>query len=358
MLNRTFLYEAHLAAGGKMVDFGGWEMPIHYGSQVEEHKQVRSSAGMFDVSHMTIIDVTGAGAKDFLRHLLANDVNRIEVGQALYTAMLNEQGGVIDDLLVYRRDNDYQLVVNCSTRDKDLAWIEKHIKGFDATATERQDLAMVAVQGPNARAITADLLGGAKAEAINSLKIFRFAEVEGWTIARTGYTGEDGVEIILPGDQAQALWDGLLAKEVKPCGLGSRDTLRLEAGLNLYGNDMDEAVSPLMCNMGWTLVFDNHDFIGKQALEQQKQDGHLVQVGIVMQDKGVLRQHQKIITPNGEGEITSGTFSPTLGYAIALARVPKGTTGTVQVDLRGKQKDVLVVRPPFVKNSQAAYQPI
>lgn len=358
MGNRTFLYDAHVAAGGKMVDFGGWDMPIHYGSQLDEHQHVRTAAGVFDVSHMTIVDVKGAGATDFLRYLLANDVNRIEPGRALYTAMLNEKGGVIDDLLVYRRDNDYQLVVNCSTRDKDLAWIAKQIAAFDATATERQDLAMIAIQGPQARAKTAELLGGAKADAINSLNVFRFADVDGWTIARTGYTGEDGVEIILPGDQAQALWDGLLAAEVKPCGLGARDTLRLEAGLNLYGNDMDEDTSPLMCNMAWTLVFDNHDFIGKQALEQQKQQGHLVQVGLVMTDKGVLRQHQTVITPNGEGEITSGTFSPTLGYAIALARVPAGTSGKVQVDLRGKQKEVTVVRPPFVKNGQTAYQPV
>ena len=358
MGNRTPLYDAHLAASGKMVDFGGWDMPIHYGSQLDEHHQVRNDAGMFDVSHMTVVDVTGADVITYLRLLLANDVTRIEPGRALYSGMLNEAGGVIDDLIVYRRANDYRLVVNCSTREKDLNWMDAQQGRFDVQITERPELAMIAIQGPNARAKAAELLGGERADAINNLKVFHFAEVEGWTIARTGYTGEDGIEIMLPGSEAVALWNALVGAGVKPCGLGARDTLRLEAGMNLYGNDMDESISPLMCNMGWTLVFDNHEFIGKGALEKQQADGHLVQVGLVMTGKGVLRGHQKIITAKGEGEITSGTFSPTLGHAIALARVPQGVSGTVQVDIRGKLHDVEVVRPPFVRNGKSVFKTI
>lgn len=341
-----------------MVDFGGWDMPIHYGSQLDEHHQVRSDAGMFDVSHMTVVDVQGADATTYLRLLLANDVTRIEPGRALYSGMLNEAGGVIDDLIVYRRANDYRLVVNCSTREKDLNWMDAQKGRFAVDIIERPELAMIAIQGPNARAKAAALLGGERADAINNLKVFHFAEVDGWTIARTGYTGEDGVEIMLPGTEAVALWNDLAGAGVKPCGLGARDTLRLEAGMNLYGNDMDEGVSPLMCGMGWTLVFDNHEFIGKAALEKQQANGHSVQVGLVMTGKGVLRGHQKVVTAAGEGEITSGTFSPTLGHAIALARVPQGTAGKVQVDIRGKLHEVDVVRPPFVRNGKSVFKAI
>lgn len=356
MANRTPLYDAHLAAGGKMVDFGGWDMPVHYGSQLDEHHQVRQDAGMFDVSHMTVVDIQGADANAYLRHLLANDVNRIEAGRALYTAMLNEAGGVLDDLIVYRRESDFRLVVNCATHDKDLAWMNAQAGAFNVEIIERPEMAMVAIQGPNARAKTAALLAGAKAEAINSLKIFRFAEIDGWSIARTGYTGEDGVEIILPGNEVAALWKDLSDKGIKPAGLGARDTLRLEAGLNLYGNDMDEGVSPLMCNMAWTLVFDDHDFIGKEALVKQREQGHSVQVGVIMKDKGVLRAHQTLVTPVGDGEITSGTFSPTLGHAIALARVPQGAAGQVEVDIRGKRRAVEIVKAPFVRNGKIIYK--
>lgn len=356
MGQRTPLYDMHLVAGGKMVDFGGWDMPIHYGSQLDEHHQVRQDAGMFDVSHMTVVDIQGDDATAYLRHLLANDVTRIEAGRALYTAMLNEAGGVLDDLIVYRRESDYRLVVNCATHDKDLAWMATQSTGFAVDIIERPELAMLAIQGPNARAKAAELLGGARAEAINSLKIFRFAEVGGWSIARTGYTGEDGIEAILPAAEVTELWNGLLERGVQPAGLGARDTLRLEAGLNLYGNDMDETVSPLMCNMAWTLVFDDHDFIGKDALLAQQQQGHSVQVGLIMKDKGVLRAHQTVVTPAGNGEITSGTFSPTLGHAIALARVPKGAVGEVEVDIRGKRRAVEIVKAPFVRNGKVIYK--
>ena len=357
MGHRTALYDAHLAAGGKMVDFGGWDMPINYGSQIEEHHAVRQHAGVFDVSHMTVVDIAGAGARDFLRHLLANDVDRVTPGRALYSAMLNDSGGVIDDLIAYKRDNDSRLVVNCATRETDLAWMEKHAGGFAVDIRERADLAMLAIQGPQARSLVAGLLSGARAEAVNTLKVFGFAEDGEWMIARTGYTGEDGVEIMLPGNDAVTLWGQLLDEGVAPIGLGARDTLRLEAGMNLYGNDMDESITPWEANMGWTLVLNDRDFVGRQPLLNQQQNGHGELVGLVLEGKGVLRAHQQVLLPNGEqGEITSGTFSPTLGKSIALARLPAGATGKVDVEIRNKRQPAQVVKPPFVRNGQAVYK--
>lgn len=359
MGHRTALYDAHVAAGGKIVDFGGWDMPINYGSQIEEHHAVRQKAGVFDVSHMTVVDIAGAGARDYLRHLLANDVDRIEAGRALYSGMLNERAGVIDDLIVYKRDNDYRLVVNCATRESDLAWMESQAGGFAVDIQERPYLAMLAIQGPEARATLAGLLDANKADAVNSLKVFGFAEDGEWMIARTGYTGEDGVEIMLPNNDAVALWDQLLAAGVAPAGLGARDTLRLEAGMNLYGNDMDDGISPWEANMGWTLVLNDRDFIGRQALLNQQKNGHAELVGLVLEGKGVLRAHQKVILPNDEeGEITSGTFSPTLGKSIALARLPAGASGKVDVEIRNKRQPAQVVKAPFVRNGQAVYKEI
>ena len=340
-----------------MVDFGGWDMPINYGSQIEEHHAVRQKAGVFDVSHMTVVEVAGSGARDYLRHLLANDVDRVAPGRALYSGMLNDRGGVIDDLIVYKRDNDYRLVVNCATRETDLAWMEQHAGGFAVDIRERADLAMLAIQGPEARDITAGLLDGARAEAVQALKVFGFAEDGEWMIARTGYTGEDGVEIMLPGADAVALWNQLLAAGVAPTGLGARDTLRLEAGMNLYGNDMDDSITPWEANMGWTLVLNDRDFIGRQPLLNQQENGHAELVGLVLEGKGVLRAHQKVLMPNGEeGEITSGTFSPTLGKSIALARLPAGATGKVDVEIRNKRQPAQVVKAPFVRNGQAVYK--
>jgi aminomethyltransferase len=356
MGHRTPLYDRHLDQNARMVDFSGWDMPVHYGSLLEEHHAVRNRAGVFDVSHMTVVDVAGPAARDWLRHLLANDVDRVPVGRALYSAMLNPDGGVIDDLIVYRREQDYRLVVNCGTREKDLNWMTLQAEGVEVTLTERPELAMLAIQGPTARATLAGLLNGRRGESINELKVFAFAEDGDWMIARTGYTGEDGVEIILPGDDAVVLWVQLMEAGIRPCGLGARDTLRLEAGMNLYGNDMDEAVSPLEAGMGWTLSFDGErDFIGREALVQQQAAGHSVQVGLILQEKGVLRAHQKVITGAGEGEITSGTFSPTLGVSIALARVPAGSTGVAEVNIRNKRLPVQIVRPPFVRNGKTVY---
>jgi aminomethyltransferase len=359
MGHKTSLYQTHQDFGGKLVDFGGWDMPLHYGSQMEEHHKVRNDAGMFDVSHMTIVDVTGSDAKAYLQKLLANDVARIESipGKALYSGMLNEAGGVIDDLIVYNMDGWFRTVVNCGTREKDLAWMSKQSEGFDVAINERQDLSIIAVQGPNAIAKASAAMADEQASVVPELKVFQGAEAGAWFVARTGYTGEDGLEIMVPNDQAVSFWQALNDQEVAPCGLAARDTLRLEAGMNLYGNDMDESISPLAANMGWTIAWEpaERDFIGRAALEQQKANGIEEKlVGLVLEAKGVLRAHQKVIVEGIEqtGEITSGTFSPTLGYSVALARVPAGIGEQCLVEMRNKQIPVKVVKPSFVRNGK------
>lgn len=359
MGKKTALFAQHEACAGKIVDFGGWDMPINYGSQVEEHHKVRQFAGMFDVSHMTIVDVKGDGAKDYLRYLLANDVEKISSvqGKAMYTGMLNEQGGVIDDLIVYHMDGWYRTVVNCSTREKDLAWMSLQAENFAVELSERPELAMVAVQGPEAIAKVAQVLGGKKAEIATNLSVFQGLEAEGWFLARTGYTGEDGLEIMVPEAEVAQFWQDLVAADVAPCGLGARDTLRLEAGMNLYGNDMGETIMPMAANMSWTLAWkpEDRDFIGRKALEAEKAAGVKEKlVGLVLEQKGVLRAHQTVLVEGLEasGEITSGTFSPTLGYSIALARVPLEIGDTCLVEMRNKQVEVKVVKPCFVRNGK------
>ena len=359
MTNRTPLFDEHVAAGGKMVDFAGWEMPINYGSQIEEHNQVRTDAGMFDVSHMVIVDLEGERTREFLRYLLANNVDRLkDSGKALYSCMLNEDGGVIDDLIVYfLRDDFFRMVVNAGTRDKDLAWLQKQAAAFSVSVRERPELAMIAVQGPNARDKTLPLLADSVRVAASELQPF-FGVFDGeWFIARTGYTGEEGFEIILPADEAAGFWRHLGDAGVKPVGLGARDTLRLEAGMNLYGSDMDETVSPLEAALGWTVAWEpaERDFIGRAVLEKQREQGaKLKLVGLLLEGKGVLRNHQKVIAgPDAEGEITSGSFSPTLQRAIAFARVPKETGDVCHVEIRGKLLPARVVKPPFVRNGKA-----
>ncbi len=354
---RTPLYEKHLESGGKMVDFAGWEMPINYGSQVKEHKQVREDAGMFDVSHMVVLDFKGAEVKAFLQKLLANDVARLkDAGKALYSGMLNKQGGVIDDLIVYYLADDfYRVVVNAATRENDLKWINSQMAAFDLTLTERDDLSMIAVQGPSARGKVVSLLSEADAKVASDLKIFFGAQLGDLFVARTGYTGEDGFEIILPNQQVADFWGQLIDAGVKPIGLGARDTLRLEAGMNLYGTDMDEGISPLQAGMAWTIAWEptERDFNGRAALEKEKMEGSKSKlVGLVLEDKGVLRGHQKVITSHGEGEITSGSFSPTIGKSIALARIPSETQDNCFVEIRGKQLAVKIVKPPFVRNGK------
>jgi aminomethyltransferase len=356
MIQKTILNDTHRALGAKMVDFGGWDMPISYGSQIEEHHAVRRDAGMFDVSHMTVVDLRGARTREFLRHLLANNIDKLKVpGKALYSCMLNDQGGVIDDLIVYFLSEDFfRVVVNASTRDKDLAWIGKQATAFGVEIGERPDFAMIAVQGPNARDKVLGVLGADTRAKAAKLGKFAAIEGDGLFIARTGYTGEDGFEIVVPEAQAISLWNRLKDAGVVPAGLGARDTLRLEAGMNLYGQDMDETVTPWEANLGWTVALDEgRDFIGRTALEKQKADGgHRVMVGLVMDDKGVLRHGQRVLAPGGEGEILSGSFSPTLGKSIAFARVPAGTSGTLQVDIRGKPAPVRVVKYPFVRDGK------
>jgi glycine cleavage system T protein (aminomethyltransferase) len=359
---RTPLYEQHLAAQAKIVDFAGWEMPIHYGSQLEEHHQVRNDAGMFDVSHMVVLDITGANVTDFLRHLLANDVARIQTpGKALYSCLLNEDGGVIDDLILYFMTEDwYRMVVNAATRDKDLAWIRQQAEDTGVEIRERDDLAMIAVQGPNARDKAHAALG-ADIDAARELKPFFAADCDSkgdLFVARTGYTGEDGYEIMLPATQAAKTWQALLAAGVKPIGLGARDTLRLEAGMNLYGQDMDEQISPLEAGLSWTVAFEpsERDFIGRAALEKQKAAGPANKlVGLILEDRGVLRTHQKVTTEFGDGETTSGSFSPTLGKSIALARVPAAASEHCHVEIRGKQLRARIVKYPFARNGKSLF---
>lgn len=335
-----------------MVDFGGWDMPVNYGSQVEEHHIVRRSAGMFDVSHMTVLEVEGAGAEVFLRCLLANDVARLDrEGQALYSCMLNHAGGVVDDLIVYRwADSHFRLVVNAATREKDLNWIQQVAGDFAATVNELADTAMIAVQGPAARQVVCDVL---QSDAV-SIKRFSARAYDEMVVARTGYTGEDGFEIMLPASAAGSTWEALVAGGAKPCGLGARDTLRLEAGMNLYGQDMDEGVSPLECGLGWTVAWDppERNFIGRCPLAAQREQGpERKQIAVVLDGRGVLRHGQTLhAQDNKVGVITSGTYSPTLERAIGLALVDVDADLHLAVEIRGKHLPLRRVRSPFVRN--------
>ncbi len=359
MGKQTPLYNEHVAAGAKIVDFGGWDMPLHYGSQLEEHHQVRREAGMFDVSHMTVVDLHGERCREFLAYLVANDVGKlVDEGKALYTCMLHEDGGIIDDLIVYyMREYWFRLVVNAATRDKDLAWIRRQAQPFQVQVDERDDLAMIAVQGPQARDKVHALLDKKPRDTVARLQPFYAGVFGNYFIARTGYTGEDGYEIMLPNDHAAVLWRALSGQGVKPIGLGARDTLRLEAGMNLYGTDMDESTTPLDAGLAWTVAWqpDDRQFIGRSALEAQRDRGDNKRfIGLLLKDKGVLRGHQSVLSQGQQvGEITSGTFSPTLGRAIAMARVSGDVQGECQVEIRGKLLAAQVVKPNFVRRGKA-----
>ena len=363
-LKETPLYDNHKKMGAKLVDFGGWIMPIHYGSQIDEHHQVRTAAGMFDVCHMTIVDLRGCEVMDYLSRLLANDVAKVagQSGKALYSCMLNNQGGVIDDLIIYAMDRAWvRVIVNSSTRKKDIAWMRSQIGHSAVDVTERSDLAMIAVQGPKARTLAAQALAeqisaAAALQPFNALLINAGCDDELF-VARTGYTGEDGYEIVCPDTMAAAVWNQLAAAGVKPCGLGARDTLRLEAGMNLYGNDMDETQSPLESGLSWTVDFSNESrqFNGRNALQQQKDQGLRYKfVGLVLEGRGILRAHQKVLLKESDldGELTSGSFSPTLQKAIGFARVPVETGDHCQVQIRNKQLDARVVKLPFVRKGK------
>lgn len=359
MIAKTPLHSTHVAMGARMINFHGWEMPLNYGSQLEEHHAVRQHAGMFDVSHMTVVDVLGAGGRQFLRKLLTNDVDRLQhTGKALYSCMCNQHGGVIDDLIVYQRTPDnYRLVLNSATREHVLAWIRECITGFAAGLQERNELAMLAIQGPEAIHKTLAVLTPAQADTVSTLAPFECVDFDNWFFARTGYTGEDGLEITLPQSDIIAFWSALLDVGVKPCGLGARDTLRLEAGMMLYGQDMDESLTPLESGLAWAVCFEpqDRDFIGMGALLSQKQQGLKRKlVGLILdKNKGILRSQQRIVIDGyPDGVITSGTYSPTLDKSIAFARVPTEAQNIVEVEIRDKLIPVNIVKPRFVKHGK------
>lgn len=356
MSKATVLNDVHRAMGARMVDFGGWAMPVSYGSQIEEHHAVRRDCGLFDISHMLAIDVTGTEARPFLSRLLANDVGKLrEAGKALYSCLLNENGGVIDDLIVYFLSGcQFRLVVNAGNASQDLAWLLDRQTAWQhsVTITPRYDCAMLAVQGPHTRVRLWQALPQARTAAEN-LQAFFAVTVDEYFLACTGYTGEDGFEIMLPASAAAALWQALLAAGATPCGLGARDTLRLEAGMNLHGQDMDAATSPFEAGLGWTVALSgDRDFVGKSALLGTVPNRQLL--GLVLLEKGVLRSHQPVVTAAGPGLVTSGTFSPTLEKSIALARVPLGVQpgDQVSVEIRQRQVAAQVVKPPFVRHGQ------
>jgi len=357
-MKTTPLHELHVAAGARMVPFAGWNMPLNYGSQIREHEAVRERHGLFDVSHMTVIDLSGPAVLDYLRRLVANDVARLDGdGQALYGTLLAEDGGVLDDLIVYRRAAEdgprYRLVVNAATRDKVLHWLRS--QAGDGVRIDERELAMLAVQGPQAVARYCAVSGDDGAAELAS---FEFLEVGERMVARTGYTGEDGVEVMLPGGDAVALWQQLTEAGVTPAGLAARDTLRLEAGLNLYGQDMDETTSPLESNLGWTIAWApaDRDFVGRAALEAARAAGVPRKLtGLVLEQRGVLRAGQPVITEAGEGVVTSGVFSPTLGFSVALARLPRRARGEGEVEIRGRRLPVRIVKPPFVRHGRRVF---
>jgi len=357
MPEKTPLYECHIKAGARIVDFGGWDMPLHYGSQIDEHHAVRESAGIFDVSHMTVVDIAGQGARDYLRRLLANDIAKLDVpGKGLYSCMLNESGGVVDDLIVYWRDNDaFRVVVNAATRVQDLDWMSQVAAEFNVTVQERAELMMLAIQGPKATSLAAPLLPDTLRRPALDQSPFMSAGNDDWFVACTGYTGEDGWEIILDADAGRQLWDAALAAGIRPCGLGARDTLRLEAGLALYGQDMDLQVSPLVSALGWTVAWEpvEREFIGRTALEQQRDRGAEEKlIGLVLEERGIMRHGQRVMTESGEGTVTSGGFSPTMQQSIALARVPADAAGNCQVQIRNDKRNARIVQPPFVRHGR------
>ncbi|MBF0218404.1 MAG: glycine cleavage system aminomethyltransferase GcvT [Gammaproteobacteria bacterium] len=358
MTQRTPLYNAHVALGARMVDFAGWEMPLHYGSQIEEHHAVRGGAGVFDISHMGVIDLHGNRSRDLLRYLLANDVARLDTtpGRALYSCMLNERGGVVDDLIVsYMSPIWYRLVVNAATFDKDFNWISRHASSFAVDLESQEDLAMIAVQGPQARQ-QVHQLGNAYLTLGQSLGKFYAATKGDVFISRTGYTGEDGYEIILPADDLESIWQQLLDNGVKPCGLGARDTLRLEAGMSLYGQDIDDNHTPLESGLAWTVALQpaSRQFIGRSALQQQLDAGLKWQLaGLRLEGRGVMRSGLQVTLPDQQqGVITSGGFSPTRQQSIAMARLPLGDYQTAMVTLRQQQLPATVMKLPFVRHGQ------
>ena len=349
-----------------MVDFAGWNLPLHYGSQVSEHHAVRNSVGMFDVSHLALTRVSGRGAKSYLRRLLANDIDRLGDRVAgLYSCLLNDSGCVLDDLIAYRlADDRYRVVSNAATAEAVRAQMHKLARPFPVQLAPEEDRVTLAVQGPQAMelgsAVAAKVIGGEYAAELAALKPFSAMDESGMLAARTGYTGEDGFEIYLDAATGQAFWQALLKVGVTPCGLGARDTLRLEAGLCLYGQDMDATVTPLHCGLKWTLAMDppQRDFVGRRALECLVGNADLpVFKGLIMQKRGMLRAGQKVVTPNGPGVVTSGGYSPIMSVSIGLARVPLGPYTECEVEIRGAGTPCAVVKPPFVRRGRILVGP-
>jgi aminomethyltransferase len=361
MENKTVLHGQHKKNGAILVNFAGWQMPLHYGSQIQEHHVVRQDSGLFDVSHMLVVDIFGKNAVDYLSFLLANNPQRLNPGKALYTCMLNDDGGILDDLIVYQLSKQlYRIVINAGNRQSDLDWMKKQAQNFSTiTILERTDLAIIAIQGPHALIKAGKAFNEDQQSLIKDLKPFHCIEQDNCFIARTGYTGEDGLEIILPNQEAEIFWQRLIKCGSKPCGLGARDTLRLEAGLNLHGSDMDATTTPLESNLAWTIAWDpiDRDFIGRQALIKLKKNPTRKLVGLVLEEKGrILRNHQKVITPKGEGEITSGSYSPSLGCSIAFARIPyRHDENSCHVIMGSKHYQVRIIKPPFIRKGKKAF---
>jgi len=357
-MHRTPLYRRHQQADARLVDFAGWQLPMDFGSALAEHRAVREHCGLFDVSHMAITDLEGATAGDALRLILAADVARLDdapPGKAQYGCLLNESGGIIDDLIIFRRaEGRYRLVSNAATREVVQGWLERLTAAFGLRPQCRNDLAMIALQGPAAPNLIEQLPGAARAVG---LPPFEALDQDPLFISRTGYTGEDGFEIILPGGEAGAAWDALIAAGARPCGLAARDSLRLEAGLNLSGQDMDEHTTPLECGLGWTVHWspEDRDFIGRHALAAQRAAGAgRRRQGLVLQGRGIPRHGHPVLDSAGTpiGDVTSGGWSPVLQRGIALARVAADARGPFRVEIRGRALEAEPVRPPFVRNGK------
>ena len=356
-LKRTSLHGEHVALGAKMVEFGGWDMPVQYSGIIEEHQAVRQAAGLFDVSHMGEFRVRGAGAEAFVQHVVANDVARLAPDQALYTQFTRPDGGTVDDLLVYRQPDGFLLVVNASNIAKDWDWLMGH-KPADVELTDESDAtAMLALQGPKAIAIMEAALGGESLAGLGSFH-WRDGTVAGIpvVVARTGYTGEDGVEVFCETSHGPALWRALLAAGqahgLKPAGLGARDTLRLEAGLPLYGHELTDEISPVMAGHGWSVKPAKGPFLGSDVLARQKA-GEVAKkvVGLQMAGRNIARQGYAVFAGDRRvGEVVSGTFSPTLQAPIATALVDAdAAAGPLSVEIRGTKHDAAIAKLPFYR---------
>ncbi len=345
-----------------MIDFHGWDMPINYGSQLSEHEQVRNSCGIFDVSHMTILDFEGKDVKEFLRKLLANDINSLnEDFDGLYSALLNESGGILDDLIAYKLESGYRLVFNCATRESDISWVVSQVGDMNVSFSERLDLSMIAMQGPDVFEVLSRCFSAETSNELKKKRPFQGLMENGTLVTTTGYTGEKGVEIMIDNEKANSLWQKAIQSGARPVGLAARDTLRLEAGMNLYGFEMDKMISPLECNMAWTVSLKDKErsFIGKEAFELKKKNGdHDLLKGLLFEDRCIVRSNQEIFfdeKKTKEGIVTSGTYSPTLKKSIALARIVHSDKETCLAEVRGKIFTAAIGQPRFIKEGKVVF---